>query len=321
MGRWIVVFFLPFVLLAEDLDQKVEATVQGYPITTLDVKKRLALSSEQRIELSEIFLSPKGRAVWKQTLEALIEEKALLYLATQEGVRLEEEEKKQVYFRLRQVAKQFGSLANLSLELKKRGLSLKDLEKVFATQLLIRKFLSKRFRERFEVRPWEIQRFYDRVEKAWKTGKEIPKEWRPLFTPSSLLLQQVYFNSPERAREVFEKLQKKEITFLEAVKRYSQGPRKRASGIWKLESEKDLADPAMRRKVKKAKLRKIYLIHLEGHSVIFRVLKREKARLLPFSDVQDKITRLLLEKKYRRLVHSLKKRIVKQLDIRRFGEE
>ncbi len=107
--------------------------------------------------------------------------------------------------------------------------------------------------------------------------------------------------------------------FEKVLLQFSNGPRKKYKGIWKYQSEEDISDKDLAKVIQKAKINEVSRPIATSYGfVIFRVLERRAFALKDFYAIQDQINRILRERRYQKILNSLKRKFKKKLFIQRF---
>lgn len=296
---------------------RIAATVNGRPITSSEVRARMAPFIRELIMLypkqGPRFTAELVKAK-KAVLDDLIERELVLSEFENRGMMMpetviDEEINRRILF-------QFNGRRDLLLEtLRQSGMSYSDYRESVKKETTVAAMRSSRYDRGIPPTPDEIEAEYRLTKSDYRDITQDVISYDKIFIPAAVMGEE---SSPEQqyalAMEVRRMLDAKEITFEEAAKKYSADMHAQDGGVWPAIKRKDLA-VEFSNIIFSLPLRETTgpLLDPAGFTIV-RVRSKQLASPPPLSKVKeqvdDAVRRKQSEKRYREWVERLRNKSV-----------
>ncbi|MFH1858408.1 MAG: peptidylprolyl isomerase [Candidatus Omnitrophota bacterium] len=231
--------------------------------------------------------------VRQNVLEHLIENRLILQEAKETEVSVTDEELEEV---IRQIRNRYPSQEVFEEALSGSGYTYKTFVERHREQLIIRKMMAREIRNKCQVSPNEIRKYY----KEHMGQFQSPPSWKL----SHILIQKSTPGEPdptalERAKKLRKRLLKGE-SFTELAKQYSEGPRKDSGGeLGYVEREKLLKEiESALADLPEGGISKI--LETPGGYNLFRMEGAKETEARPYKDVRNEIYDIYFNQKVRK---------------------
>ncbi|MCR4336499.1 MAG: peptidyl-prolyl cis-trans isomerase [Candidatus Omnitrophica bacterium] len=220
-------------------------------------------------------------------INKLIEDKLIVTEADRIGLQVNE---KVVEERLEEIKKQYPSEQKFYQALIDDGATVTDLRNKIKDQLKIKFLIDDKVKAKIYIHPQDVTAYYNSHLEGYQK-------------PEQLELDSIYLSRPEnpeeaqrkieKAYQILSKLQKKESSFQDLAKEYSEAP-----SIGMVERGKLL--PQIEEAVFKLKEGEVSsVVEVEGGFFIFYLKKKEPASVAQLSEVKEQISQRLFQEKFK----------------------
>lgn len=263
-----------------ELINRVIAVVNGEVITESELWERatklVAIKKLDELDAEE------EKLILRQALQDLIDDRLVLAYAKQKGIKVS---KAEVEKRINAIKERFPTEMEFLQSLEEEGLSYEVLYEKIREDILKKKVINLEVRKKIEIHPDEIKAYYE------SHKDEFTK-------PARVKIVKICFKKEDNSKEKVEQVKEllsKGIPFEQLLANY--GGKEESKGTW---IEKGKFKEEVENVLFKLRIGEVSpIIETEGAFYIFQVLDKEEARLLPLSEVKDKVYEILYREKFK----------------------
>ncbi|MFC1631303.1 peptidylprolyl isomerase [Candidatus Omnitrophota bacterium] len=268
------------------------AVVNDEIITQTDVNRaEAAIAAElMSIDADPEVLSEKLKQVRKNIIGQMIEEKLVLSEAKRHQLQVDQARIDQ---RIEEIQNNFPSQERFEQALGAQGLSLKDLKQRFYNQELMRRAIDYFIRSRIKVDPVEMEQFYQahQVELGSPEQAHVQCILTKAETPDD------EYQALQAAKQALERLKQGE-PFEELVTIYSQGANVEEGGDLGFIEQGQFIQEIDQAIFSLAPGEHTDVLKTPSGYRIFRVLEKKEKQIIPFSELQEKISKILYNQEF-----------------------
>ncbi len=307
---------------ASHVVNRVAATVNGRPITSSEVRARLSPYMRELMVLypqqGPRFTAELVKAK-KQVLSELIDRELVLSEFESKGYMMPADQVEDEINR--RILTQFnGDRAEFLNGLRKSGMTLSEYRESVRKEITVAAMRSSRYERDIPPTPDEIREEYNASKSDYRDITKDSIRYEKIYIPA--MVEEDPTISPEQqfelAREVAQKIEKKQLSFAEAARTYSRDRYAEQGGTWPFIRREDLAVEFANVvfSLEKGKLMGPLMDQGGSGFTIVRVLEKKLAPAPSLSRkdvkdmVDDAVRRKKSEKRYREWVERLRERAV-----------